>query len=123
MRKTCRIPSDCRLETPPAGSNLGLFAAFTSRVPAANCAGVGAGMVSNEPWYWRELNVPFLSAVLPIPLRLSTRSEPSGATATAVGNHAVGIAPSTFHWPLASRATAIALLPPQPTYKVAPSAE
>ena len=34
-------------------------------------------MRSSEPSYCRELNVPFLFAVLPTPLMLSTRSEPS----------------------------------------------
>src|SRR5689334_21699464 len=123
MRKTCLIPSDARFATPPAGSSFGIFAAFTSRVPAETCAGDGDGMRSSVPWYWRELKLPFLSAVLPVPFRFSTRSEPSEATATALGNHAVGIAPATFHSLPDSRSTAIALLPPHPTYSVAPSLE
>src|SRR5450759_3964466 len=117
------MPSEARLAMQPAGANLGLLAARTSLVPAASCAAVGAGIRSSDPSYTFELNVPFLSAVLPIPLIFSTRSEPSAASATAEGNHAVGIAPATCQMPAAWRTTAIALFPPQATYSVLPSAE
>src|ERR1039458_10794004 len=93
------MPSEAGFEMPPAGSNLGLLAARISRVPAATCGAVGAGMRSSDPSYCRELNEPFLSAVLPTPLMLSTRNEPSEATAMAEGNHAVGMAPDTCHLP------------------------
>src|ERR1039458_4667015 len=49
MRNTCWMPSEVRLAIPPAGSNFGLLAARTSRLPAASCAGVGAGIRSSDP--------------------------------------------------------------------------
>src|SRR5689334_5963906 len=97
MKKTCLMPSDDRLVTPPAGSNCGLFAAATSRVPAETWAGSGDGILRSSPSYCLELNDPLPFAVLPKPFRLSTRKEPSGSIAMAVGNHPVGTAPSTFH--------------------------
>src|ERR1039458_4204936 len=113
------MPSEAGFEMPPAGSNLGLLAARTSRVPAATCDAVGAGMRSSDPSYCRELNEPFLSAVLPTPLMLSTRSEPSEATAIAEGNQAVGMAPATDPLPAGlppvGCRTAMASLPPQAT--------
>src|ERR1035438_10365923 len=54
------MPREGRLAIPPAGSNFGLLAARTSLVPAASCAGVGAGIRSNDPSYTFELNDPFL---------------------------------------------------------------
>src|SRR5450631_3750831 len=97
------MPSEGRLAIPPAGSNFGLLAARTSRVPAASCAAVGAGIRSSEPSYARELNAPFLLSVLPTPLIFNTRNEPSAASATVEGNHAVGTAPATRHLPPLSR--------------------
>src|ERR1017187_8807979 len=123
IRNTCWMPSEVRLAIPPAGSNFGLLAARTSRVPAANWAGVGAGIRPSDPSYTFELNVPFLTAVLPTPLMFKTRSEPSPASASAEGNHAVGMAPATCHLPPLSPSTAIALFPPHATYSVLPSPE
>src|ERR1041384_2747785 len=109
------MPSEERLETPPAGSYTGLLAALTSRAPDSSCNGVGAGMRSSEPSYWRELNVPFLSAVFPMPLMFRIRSPPSAWRAIAEGTQAVGTAPATFHVEPLRRIAAMALLPPQAT--------
>src|SRR5712691_3986162 len=96
MKKTCRIPSDERLATPPAGSKRGLLAARTSRVPAAICASAGAGILSREPSYCSELNAQFLEAVLPMHLMLITRNAPSLSTATPEANQPVGSAPANL---------------------------
>src|SRR5580765_4482960 len=105
MKKTCWIPSDGRFDTPPAASNLGLLAAFTSRVPAATCAGAGAGIFSSIPSYSFELKAPLWFDVLPTPLMLTTRREPSGSIAIADGNQAVGTAPITAHLPVRTTAS------------------
>src|SRR3954470_15184859 len=97
---------------------MGVLAAFTSRAPDSSCSGVGFGMRSSEPSYWRELNVPFLSAVLPMPLMFRMRRPPSASSAMAEGNQAVGSAPATFQLDPFLRMAAIALLPPHATYKV-----
>src|SRR5690242_3613751 len=115
MKNTCWMPSEVRFEMPPELSYLGLLAAATSRVPAAICAGSGAGIRRSEPSNWSELKLPFPLEVLPTPLMLRTRREPSEATARPDGNHPAGSAPSTFHFLLSRETTAIALLPPQAT--------
>src|SRR5436190_449506 len=65
--------------------------------------------------------MPSPAAVLPEPLMLITRSAPFASTAIPDGNQPVGNAPATFHCPASARTMAIALLPPQATYKVPPS--
>src|SRR5437870_3047696 len=115
MKKTCSMPREVRLETPPFVSYLGLFAAATSRVPAAIWTGKGAVILKIEPSCCRELKAPFPFDVLPTPLMLRTRREPSDATARPEGNQPAGRAPSTFHFLLSRVTTAIASLPPQAT--------
>src|SRR2546425_3481920 len=98
------MPSEGRLDTPPEGSNFGLLAASTSRVPEEISDGVGAGIFSSDPSNWRLLKVPLPSAVFPTPLMLMMRSAPSESTAMADGNQpegtapaTIGSAPATFH--------------------------
>src|SRR5947209_1685528 len=109
------MPSDERLAIPPVLSNLGLFAAMTSRVPAATCAGSGAAIFNNEPSNCFALNVPLALAVFPSPFRLRTRRSPEPSMATAEGNHPVGIDPSILHLLADRLITAMASLPPQAT--------
>src|SRR5579859_921930 len=115
MKKTCRMPSDERLATPPEGSKRGLLAARTSRVPARICASAGAGIRARDPSYCSELYAPFGAAVLPTPLMLITRSAPLLSTATPDGNHPVGSAPANFQSCPCGRTMAMALLPPHAT--------
>src|SRR5689334_6214997 len=123
MKNTCSMPSEVRLPIPPELSNFGLFAAVTSRVPPAICAGNGAGILTSDPSKDRELKLPLPLAVFPTPLILSTRKAPSLSMAIADGNQPVGMEPSSFQVLPFRVATAIALLPPQATYNRLPSGE